>query len=139
MTRVLIVFLFMIFSVDAFSQDNGKELADSEFLSAILRNDLNTVQQMVESGASVDAVDPRGTPVLIIAAISDSMGIFKFFLDSGVDISAVDAYDQNIFSIAELYQFAHVTDMLIDHIVGVEFYSKPKHFLEEDLTEYQAF
>lgn len=59
-------------------------------MNAINKNDLSTVQKLIQNGADVDELDANRDAPLVMAAYKGYNQIVKLLLESGADVRAVD-------------------------------------------------
>jgi ankyrin repeat protein len=81
-------------------------------ISSIKGNDYDTTQQCLSDGALPYWEDEEGVPLLFLAILASSLGIFKLILSQGVDIHTIDRNGQNAFIIAAQVGCKEIVDYL---------------------------
>ena len=62
----------------------------TEFMKAVKANDRKRVQDLIEQGADVNALEKNGDALLVMAAYEGHSEIVRLLLEAGADIAAVD-------------------------------------------------
>lgn len=86
---------------------------DEQFFSAVERGDFNTVKELIENGANVDARDRMMNTPLIRAASLGNAKMVELFLEHGADINAQNADGQTALIAAADYN-RHLGNLDVD-------------------------
>lgn len=62
----------------------------SHLMTAICRNEVDTVRNLIANGVSVNELDANGDAPLVMAAYQGHTEIVRMLLEAGADVSAVD-------------------------------------------------
>lgn len=81
---------------------------------AVIRGDLERVQQLLDKGADVNAKDKKGKTTLILAASIGQLSVTKLLLDKGADVNAKDDYEETALMNAAWRGHLEVVRLLLD-------------------------
>lgn len=76
------------------------EEADMRLISAAGQGDLETVKQLLDDGASVEARDETGRTALVAAAYENHLDVAKTLIKAGADVNAKDETEQSAYLIS---------------------------------------
>lgn len=81
-----------------------------------VENHLEAVKLLYEKGASIDAKNEFGTPVVFEVAQLGYKELLLWFLERGVDLTAVDENGNDIFGYLVEFEKGEILDFLRSHL-----------------------
>lgn len=118
-------------AVHAQSAEKPPEIAsgvNSELLEAAAAGHVERIQDLLASGASVEARDTIGRTALILAASEGHVEAVKVLLEKGSDVNAANQYGATALQFAVTNSKAEVVAILIDHGAGLTLRGRPALF-----------
>ena len=92
----------------------GSVSIDTDFYRAVWTGDADTVRQLVDAGADVNAIDQDGNPFLQQAVWRDHVAVARVLIDAGADVNAKDSEDNPLLHEAIWWGHLEVAQVLID-------------------------
>ncbi len=85
-----------------------------QFITAVIRDDLSTVQDLHARGFDLNTPDPDLNPALVLALQRDAVAVARYLIaQPGVDIEAVNAAGENALMIAALRNHLALVQQLL--------------------------
>ena len=85
-----------------------------QFIDAVNKNDIDSIETLIKKGADVDAFDNNHNTPLFYAITNNNYKIAKLLIDNFADVNCYSGYDRKILSIAILNQNIELSKLLID-------------------------
>eukprot|EP00803_Ostreobium_quekettii_P011008 evm.model.scf_791.4 EVM.evm.TU.scf_791.4 scf_791:35567-44650(+) len=86
---------------------------DVLLLDAVSEGDIDEVEQLIEDGADVDAVDGNGNTALMQATLDGELDVVRVLLDAGADVNKQGSFGATAIRIAVEIEDAAILELLL--------------------------
>ena len=106
--RNLFIILIMILTAQAAAADLNTQL-----IAAVMQGKVDQARDLIVQGGDVNAKNPAGRPVIVLAAANGNTRTVQSLISSGADINAVDGQGNSALMEAAAFGHEDVVNLLI--------------------------
>lgn len=96
-----------------------KELPDSILFQAVVRDDTNVIESVLNKGMDINIANIHGQTAIHIAVYQDKINVLKYLLNRGADINIQDNKGQTVIHIASLLRRVEIIKILLEHKIDI--------------------